>query len=284
MKRINGNLFNQNHHDSSLLIYLKEINKYKLLTEEEEFSLGLRILDGDKRAIDLLVKSNLRFVVSVAKRYDGSELPLCDLINEGNLGLMEAAKRFDVNFGCKFITYAVWYIKQSIQRAIRFDATVKIPNNKLDTIQQINKTIRQLEQELHRQPTTDEISTLLNVDVLRVKDCLAHNKVVVSIDGSNAVSIIKDTLADQDTGVNGQLETKSITAILLHLVYTLPKRQAIIVAYYFGVGYLEPKNLDEIAVIMNLSKERVRQLKDIALRELKRRGVGFLNKLGIYPS
>jgi RNA polymerase primary sigma factor len=284
MKRTQGSSFKQNQKDSSLSIYLKEINKYKLLTAEEEFALGLRILNGDKCAIDQLVKANLRFVVKVARRFDHTDLPLIDLINEGNLGLMEAAKRFDVNFGCKFITYAVWYIKQSLQRAIKLDATVKIPNNKVETIVQISKTVRHLEQQLYRRPTPEEISTSTKIDLSRIKECLTYHKVVLSIDETGPVSEIKDTLADPDADLNGMLENKSITAILLHLLYTLPQRQSKIVAYYYGIGYNEPKNLDEIAIIMDLSKERVRQLKDIALRELKRRGFSFLPKFGIYPS
>jgi len=284
MKRIKVSLFIQNHRDSSLTIYLKEINKYRLLTAQEEVELGLKILDGDRQAAEMLVKANLRFVVSVARKYDYSGLPLSDLINEGNLGLMQAAKRFNVNFGYKFITYAVWYIKQSIQRAVKLNATVKVPNNKLETIKHINKSIRFLEQNLHRKPTTAEISRHLNVREPRIKECISYQKSIVSIDEPGYISSLSATLADSNIGIGGLMDTKSVTTILLHLLNTLPKRQSIVVAYYFGIGNFEPKSLDEIAVIMNLSKERVRQLKDIALRELKRRGVGFLGKFGIYPA
>jgi RNA polymerase primary sigma factor len=277
-------LFFQNHNDSSLFIYLKEINKFKLLSTEDELDLGSRILDGDRRAIDKLIQANLRFVVSVAKKYEQSGLALCDLINEGNKGLIIAANKFDIRFGCKFITYAVWYIKQAMQDAVKKNATIKIPNNKLETIYQINKSISQLEQDLHRKPTTTEISNLLHINEQKVKDCIQYNKVVVSMDGNPTVSSIKHTLADAGSGVELSLDRISTTLILLHLIHTLNKRQAIIIEHFYGIGYPGPKNLDEIAIIMDLSKERVRQLKDIAIKELKRRGVDYLRKFGIFRS
>jgi RNA polymerase primary sigma factor len=274
----------QNHNDSSLFIYLKEINKFKLLSAEDEQDLGSKILDGDRRAVDKLINANLRFVVSVAKKYEHMSLALCDLINEGNKGLIIAANKFDIRFGCKFITYAVWYIKQAMQDAVKKNATIKIPNNKLETIYQINKSIRHLEQELHRKPTATEISNLLQIKEQKVKDCIHYNQIGVSMDATTAVLSIKNTLADVGSGVELSLDKISVTLILLHLIHTLNKRQATIIEHFYGIGYPVDKNLDEIAIIMNLSKERVRQLKDIAIKELKRRGVDYLRKFGIFGS
>jgi RNA polymerase primary sigma factor len=273
---------------ASLDKYLNDISRIKLLSIDDEVLLCSKIRQGDQLAIEKLVKSNLRFVVSVAKQYQHKGLSLGDLINEGNIGLIKSASKFDETKGFRFISFAVYWIKQSVMQAITEQIrTVKLPFNQVYGISKTNKTSSILEQELQRTPTTCEISEYLGIEEWKIKDYYSNAKLSVSLDSMvNAdedkclIDIIKNDCPDPDD----QLVRSSLTDNLLHLLNTLPKREAEIMTLYLGIGEPYALQLEDIAIIYNLSKERVRQIKDKALKELRRRGKPYLSKLGIYNS
>jgi RNA polymerase primary sigma factor len=273
---------------ASLDKYLNDISRIKLLSIDEEVRLCEKIRQGDELAIEKLVKSNLRFVVSVAKQYQHKGLSLGDLINEGNIGLIKAASKFDETKGFRFISFAVYWIKQSVMQAITEQTrTVKLPFNQVYGISKTNKTSSKLEQDLQRTPTVCEISEYLGIEEWKIKDYYNNAKMSVSLDSlvnvdeeRCLIDVIKNDCPDPDD----EMVRGSLTDNLLHLLNTLPKREAEIMTLYLGIGEPYALQLEDIAIIYNLSKERVRQIKDKALKELRRRGKPYLSKLGIYNS
>jgi RNA polymerase primary sigma factor len=270
----------------SLDKYLHDISKIKLLSIDQEVALCQMIKMGEPRAVEKLIEANLRFVVSVAKQYQHKGLSLGDLINEGNIGLIKAASKFDETKGFRFISFAVHWIRQSVMQAVTEQTrTVKLPFNQVYGISKTNKTCSVLEQELQRTPTIKEIAERLGVEDLKIEDYLSNGRLNVSLNSTlNAdkehtlIEILKCDCADTDD----HLIKSSLTENLLQLLNSLPKREAQIMRLYLGIGEPYPLQLEDIAMILRLSKERVRQVKDKAMRELRRRGKPFLSKLGIF--
>jgi RNA polymerase primary sigma factor len=260
--------------DNSLALYLKEISKNKALSLEEEAVLAVKIRKGDKKALEKLVKANLRFVVSVCRNYQNQGLPLSDLINEGNLGLIRAAKRFDEKKNFKFISYAVWWIRQAILQALAEQSRIiKLPLNRVGTIHKIGKTQSKLEQKLRRTPNVEEIAQELNIDECEVQETIKIGNTHMSLDaplqhGEDAKLI--DMLQDS----NGVSPDGGIMEISLHkeidnILDTLSEREKEVVKLYFGIGEDTAHTLEEIGLRFNLTRERVRQIKEKALRRLK---------------
>jgi RNA polymerase primary sigma factor len=270
----------------SLDKYLHDISKIKLLSIDQEVLLCQMIRAGEERAVKKLIESNLRFVVSVAKQYQHKGLSLGDLINEGNIGLIKAASKFDETKGFRFISFAVHWIRQSVMQAVTEQTrTVKLPFNQVYGITRTNRASARLEQELQRSPTITEIAEHLGVEDLKIEDYLTNGRLNISLNSSlNAdeektlMEILKCDCPDTDE----HLIKSSLTENLLQLLNSLPKREAQVMRLYLGIGEHYPLQLDDIALILRLSKERVRQVKDKALKELRRRGKPFLSKLGIF--
>ncbi|HRS54644.1 MAG TPA: RNA polymerase sigma factor RpoD/SigA [Bacteroidales bacterium] len=263
-----------NRETASLDKYLQEIGKVELITAEEEVNLARRIKQGDKAALEKLTKSNLRFVVSVSKQYQNQGLSLPDLINEGNLGLIKAAQRFDETRGFKFISYAVWWIRQSILQALAEQSRiVRLPLNKIGSINKINKAFAKLEQELERDPNIDEIASLLEVSEHEVKESLRNSGRHVSMDAP-LVQDEETTMYDVIGNDNGptpetELIYDSLKTEINRAVSTLTPREADIIKLYFGLNGEHPLTLEEIAEKFNLTRERVRQIKEKAIKRLK---------------
>lgn len=260
--------------ESSLALYLKEISKNKTLTLEEEAVLAVRIRDGDRKALEKLVKANLRFVVSVCRNYQNQGLPLSDLINEGNLGLIRAARRFDEKKNFKFISYAVWWIRQAILQALAEQSRIiKLPLNRVGTIHKIGKTQSKLEQKLRRLPMVEEIAQELQIDEEEVQETIKIGNTHMSLDaplqqGEDAKLI--DMLQDE----NQERPDDSVLDISLQIeidktLDTLSEREKEVVKLYFGIGEDTAHTLEEIGQRFNLTRERVRQIKEKALRRLK---------------
>lgn len=263
-----------NRDTPSLDKYLHEIGKVELITAEEEAELARRIRGGDLDALNKLVKVNLRFVVSVSKQYQNQGLSLPDLINEGNLGLIKAAQRFDETRGFKFISYAVWWIRQSILQALAEQARiVRLPLNKIGSINKINKILAVLEQKFERPPTELEISQALDLtpkDIkLSIKNAVRH----ISMDAPLAKgeeSNMYDVLLSKDTpSPDKQLITDSLRKEIERALNTLTRREADIVRLYYGLNEKYPITLEEIGEAFNLTRERVRQIKEKAIKRLK---------------
>ncbi len=264
-----------NRDELSIDKYLHEISKYELLTVDEEVEYARAIKQGNDEALDKLVKGNLRFVVSVAKQYQNQGLTLSDLINEGNLGLIKAAQRFDESRGFKFISYAVWWIRQSILQALaEHSRIVRLPQNKLSTINKINKAFVNLEQQFEREPQIQEVAESLAISPEDVKQSLLNVKRLISMD-----SKLKD---DDDSGsyydVIENMDTPKPDAGLLHeslskeierVLNTLSLRESEIIKYYYGLLGNKPLTLEEISGIMGLTKERIRQIKERTILKLK---------------
>lgn len=268
---------------ASLDKYLSDIGKIDLLSLEEEIALAKRVREGDDRALDQLVRCNLRFVVSVAKKYQHRGMSLGDLINEGNMGLIKAAQRFNETKGFKFISFAVWWIRQSILQAIS-DQTriVRLPLNQISSITKINKATLSLEQELERLPSLFELSKYLDLDEERISDHLNIARMTVSLDAEVSEDVgccLLDTISDDNPCTDHNLMLDSFYADIRKILHTLPLRERNIITLYFGLNGQEAMVLEEIAIVNGLSKERVRQLKDKALRELRRRSTMFKNKV-----
>ncbi|MFA6402470.1 MAG: RNA polymerase sigma factor RpoD/SigA [Salinivirgaceae bacterium] len=263
-----------NRDTQSLDKYLHEIGKEELLSADEEVDLARRIKKGDSSALDRLIKGNLRFVVSVSKQYQNQGLSLPDLINEGNLGLIKAAQRFDETRGFKFISYAVWWIRQSILQALAEQARiVRLPLNKIGSINKINKTLARLEQEFEREPTAEEIAKMLDIHADDVKKALASSNRHISMDAplqqgedGSMYEVIpnKDGILPDRNLINDSLR-KEIERTLT----TLSQREADILRYYFGLNGTPPHTLEEIGEKFDLTRERVRQIKEKAIRKLK---------------
>jgi RNA polymerase primary sigma factor len=263
-----------NRDSNSLDIYLREINSIKLITAEEEVCLAMRIKKGDTVALNKLIKTNLRFVVSVAKQYQNNGLSLQDLINEGNIGLIKAANKFDETKGFKFISYAVWWIRQSMKHAIEEHARmVRIPRNKIELLYKINKATAQLEYELERNPSIEEISVVLNIPDYEIKEMLNNKEKHVSMDAplnfdeeNNMYSSFcnEDSISPDSFLIYNSLQ-KDIALSLLKL----STREVEVVKLSFGLDGKTPLNLEEIGEILGLGFERVRQIRRTALRRLK---------------
>ncbi len=263
-----------NRETASLDKYLQEIGKVDLITADMEVELAQRIKMGDQVALEKLTKANLRFVVSVAKQYQNQGLTLPDLINEGNLGLIKAAKRFDETRGFKFISYAVWWIRQSILQALAEQSRiVRLPLNKIGSINKINKTFARLEQENERPPSADEIAKELEMTVSEVKESMKISGRHVSMDaplieGEN--SNLYDVLnSGESPNPDKSLLHESLKIEILRALETLTPREADVLKLYFGLGDANPMTLEEIGETFDLTRERVRQIKEKAIRRLK---------------
>jgi len=263
-----------NRETASLDKYLQEIGRVDLITAEEEVSLAQKIKQGDQRALEKLTKANLRFVVSVAKQYQNQGLSLPDLINEGNLGLIKAAQRFDETRGFKFISYAVWWIRQSILQALAEQSRiVRLPLNKIGAINKINKTYNALEQEFERAPNPDEIATKLDITEKEVKDSMKNAGRHVSMDApliqdedTNMYDVIREN--DTPTPETGLLYD-SLRKEITRAISTLTPREADVIKLYYGLDGAHPMTLEEIGEKFDLTRERVRQIKEKAIRRLK---------------
>jgi len=260
--------------EGSLALYLREIGRNKSLTLEEEAKLAVRIRKGDKKALEKLVNANLRFVVSVARNYQNQGLPLSDLINEGNLGLIRAAKRFDEKKNFKFISYAVWWIRQAILQALAEQSRIiKLPLNRVGTIHKIGKMQSRLEQKYRRLPNVEELAAELNIDVAEVQDTLKIGNSHMSLDAPlqhGEDSRLMDVLQDEDQELpdNGLMEV-SLQEEITKTLDTLSEREKEVVRLYFGIGEETSHTLEEIGQRFNLTRERARQIKEKALRRLK---------------
>jgi RNA polymerase primary sigma factor len=263
-----------NRETASLDKYLQEIGKVELITADEEVSLAQRIKQGDQAALEKLTKANLRFVVSVSKQYQNQGLSLPDLINEGNLGLIKAAQRFDETRGFKFISYAVWWIRQSILQALAEQSRiVRLPLNKIGSINKINKAYAQLEQQFEREPNADEIAALLEISENEVKESLKNSGRHVSMDAplvQDEDNTMYDVLkSEENTTPDTGLLYESLRKEIERAVSTLTQREADVIRLYFGLNGSHPMTLEEIGEKFDLTRERVRQIKEKAIRRLK---------------
>lgn len=263
-----------NRETVSLDKYLHEIGKVDLLTTEEEVNLARRSKEGDKEALDQLVKANLRFVVSVSKQYQNQGLSLPDLINEGNLGLIKAAQRFDETRGFKFISYAVWWIRQAILQALAEQARiVKLPLNKIGSINKVNRAFTELEQRFEREPSVDELSEVLELAPNDIKEALKSSSRHVSMDApltQDEDSNLYDVLLTNETpSPDRGLLNDSLRKEIERALATLTIREAAIIRLYFGLNGKHPHTLEEIGEELDLTRERVRQIKEKAIKRLK---------------
>lgn len=252
--------------------YLSEIGKSDMLSSEQEADLARKIREGDLDALETLVNSNLRFVVSVAKQYQNQGLPLSDLINEGNLGLIRAAKKFDETKGFKFISYAVWWIRQAIMQAIiEQSRIIRVPINKVGTFTKINKAFQAFEQEYQREPSIDELAEHVGMSKEDINDYFKNNVPTLSTDARFAEgSSLAETLANsEDMSPEQSLIKKSAEAELFSMLEHLNDREIQIITSYFGLNGHEPKTLEEIGQQFGLTRERVRQIKERAMQKLK---------------
>ena len=264
-----------NRESQSLEKYLQEIGKVDLLTPEEEVDLAKKIKQGDQIALEKLTKANLRFVVSVAKQYQNQGLSLSDLINEGNLGLIKAAQRFDETRGFKFISYAVWWIRQSILQALAEQSRiVRLPLNKVGSLNKINKAFSELEQEYEREPSSDELAEMLEIPTEEVETTLGVAARHVSMDApfvEGEDNSLLDVLENNATpGTDQALEYKeSLRREIDRSLSTLTDRQCDVIKLYFGIGVEHPMSLEDIGERFGLTRERVRQIKDKAINKLR---------------
>jgi RNA polymerase primary sigma factor len=265
-----------NRETASLDKYLLEISRVDLITAEEEVELSRRIKMGDQRALERLTKANLRFVVSVAKQYQNQGLTLPDLINEGNVGLIKAAQRFDETRGFKFISYAVWWIRQSILQALAEQARiVRLPLNKIGSISKINRMFSELEQKLERPPSADELAVELEVSVDEVKQALASSGRHMSMDaplieGDESSSSMYDVIQnDSLPSPEKELLSDSLKKEINRSLTTLTPREATVVKLFYGLDNHTQMSLDEIGKRFDLTRERVRQIKEKAVRRLR---------------
>ncbi len=264
-----------NRESQSLEKYLQEIGKVELISSEEEVRLATLIRQGDQKALDRLTKANLRFVVSVAKQYQNQGLSLPDLINEGNLGLIKAAQRFDETRGFKFISYAVWWIRQSILQALAEQSRiVRLPLNKVGLTNRIQKAFSQLEQQFEREPSPEELAEMLEMDLDEVSASLSISSRHVSMDtpisegeDGTLLDVLENPNAEK---TDGDLDhTQSLKTEIDRSLKTLTERQKEVICYFFGIGVDHPMSLEDIGERFNLTRERVRQIKDKAITKLR---------------
>ena len=262
-----------NRESASLDKYLQEIGREELITVEEEVELAQKIRQGDKRALEKLTRANLRFVVSVAKQYQNQGLSLPDLINEGNLGLIKAAQKFDETRGFKFISYAVWWIRQSILQALAEQSRiVRLPLNQVGSLNKINKAQGKFEQEHGRLPTSEELSEILDLPKEKIADTIRVSGRHVSLDApfvegedNNLLDVLEN---EESPAASKGLVSESLNKEIERALSTLTPRERDIVKYFFGIGCQE-MTLEEIGEKFNLTRERVRQIKEKAIRRLK---------------
>lgn len=263
-----------NRESKSLDKYLQDISKIELITAEEEVQLAQRIKQGDQLALEKLTKANLRFVVSVAKQYQNQGLTLPDLINEGNLGLVKAAQRFDETRGFKFISYAVWWIRQSILQALAEQSrVVRLPLNKIGSINKINKTFSYLEQANERPPSAEEIAKELDMTINEVRQSLKNSGRHVSMDAplkegedSNLYDVLR---ASESPRPDQELLEESLRTEINRVLSTLNPREADVVRLYYGIGNQPSMTLEEISEEFDLTRERVRQIREKAMKKLR---------------
>ena len=258
---------------ASLDKYLQEIGREELLSVDEEVELAQRIRQGDDRALNRLVCANLRFVVSVAKQYQNQGLSLPDLINEGNVGLIKAAQKFDETRGFKFISYAVWWIRQSILQALAEQSRiVRLPLNQVGSLNKINKAISKFEQDFQRRPSAEELSKMLDIDVEKISESVSVNGRHTSLDAPFSDSednSLMDVLTDADApNTDSSLNQESLSVEVDRALSQLSPRERDILKMFFGIGCQE-MTLEEIALKFDLTRERVRQIKEKAIRRLK---------------
>lgn len=270
-----------NRETLSLDKYLHEIGKVPLITSDEEVELAKRIRKGDKDALEKLIKANLRFVVSVAKQYQNQGLSLPDLINEGNLGLIKAAQRYDETRGFKFISYGVWWIRQSILQALAEQSRiVRLPLNKIGSITRINKTFSRLEQEFQREPTPEEVAFLLETSSDLVEDALKVSSHHISMDApihEEETNNLYDILLNEDSlSPDNRLMYSSLCVEIERTLSTLTEREADVIRYYFGLSGCRQHTLEEIGDEFGLTRERVRQIKEKTIKKMRNQ---FRNKL-----
>jgi RNA polymerase primary sigma factor len=262
-----------NRESQSLEKYLHEIGKVDLITAQEEVILAQKIREGDQAALERLTKTNLRFVVSVAKQYQNQGLTLGDLINEGNLGLIKAAKRFDETKGFKFISYAVWWIRQSILSAIAEQSRiVRLPLNQVGSLSKIHKSASKLEQQFERQPTPEELAEDLESTVEKISDSLSNSGRHVSVDApfiAGEENTLLDVLQSSDAGTDNDLMIDSLSQEIKRSLSILAERDREVIMLFFGLGSNSAHSLEEIGEKFNLTRERVRQIKDKALMRLR---------------
>jgi RNA polymerase primary sigma factor len=264
-----------NRESQSLEKYLQEIGKVELITPEEEVKLAIRIKQGDQKALDKLTKANLRFVVSVAKQYQNQGLTLPDLINEGNLGLIKAAQRFDETRGFKFISYAVWWIRQSILQALAEQSRiVRLPLNKVGLTNRIAKAYSLLEQQFEREPSAEELAELLELDIEEVSSTLGIGGRHISVDtplsegeDNTLIDVMENPNADRaETNIE---HNESLKVDIDRSLKTLTERQKEVICFFFGIGVDHPMSLEDIGDRFSLTRERVRQIKDKAITKLR---------------
>lgn len=265
-----------NRENKSLDLYFQEIGKVDLLTAEQEVDLAVKIRNGDIDAQNKLVRANLRFVVSVAKMYQNQGLSLGDLINEGNIGLVKAAQRFDETRGFKFISYAVWWVRQGIMSAIADQSrVVRLPLNRVGNLTKLGKVYRELEQEFERKPTTDELAKILEISSDEVAYILQISSRQVSVDapisnGDESKSTLMDVLHNQEQSMpDTELMQDSLKNEVADILSTLDEREAEVIRLSFGIGSNQKATLEEIGERFNLTRERIRQIKENALRKLR---------------
>ena len=264
-----------NRESQSLERYLQEIGKVQLLTIDEEVDLAIKIKQGDQDALERLTKANLRFVVSVSKQYQNQGLSLSDLINEGNLGLIKAAQRFDETRGFKFISYAVWWIRQSILQALAEQSRIiRLPLNKVGSLNKINKAFSLLEQQFEREPSAAELANELEIDSKEVSSTLKVAARHVSISApfqKGETSSLLDVLSDKAShSTDRELSyNQSLSNEIERSLSSLPNRQKEVVKLYFGIGLEQPMSLEDIGLQFSLTRERVRQIKDKAIHKLR---------------
>jgi len=263
-----------NRDTPSLDKYLQEIGRVDLISPEEEVILARKIKTGDSEALGKLVKANLRFVVSVAKQYQNQGMGLPDLINEGNLGLMKAAQRFDETRGFKFISYAVWWIRQAILQSLAEQARiVRLPVNKIGSINRINRAFARLEQEFEREPSSQEIADMLEMIPEDVKESLKTNGRTISMDApisSEEENTMYDVMQNPDTpSPDRKLINESLAWEIERALTSLSPREAKVLKLYFGLGMKHPFTLEEIGEELNLTRERVRQIKEKAIKRIQ---------------
>ncbi len=263
-----------NRESQSLDKYLQEIGKVDLITSDEEVKLAQRIREGDQMALEKMTKANLRFVVSVAKQYQNNGLTLGDLINEGNVGLIKAAKRFDEKRGFKFISYAVWWIRQSIMQALAEQSRiVRLPLNRVGSLNKITKTFSDLEQKFQREPAPEELAEVLNVTTAEVVDTLkiggrhvSMNAPFVQGEENSLLDVLEN---DSEETPDSGLMVDSLRREVQRTLSTLTQRESDVLAFYFGLNGEHAMTLEEIGEKFNLTRERVRQIKEKATRRLR---------------
>lgn len=268
---------NDNATEDAMQQYFKNISAYKPYTHEEEMELGYKIQQGDKEALKKLILANLKFVVSIANKYKTQDVPLLDLINQGNIGLLEAAKRYDPSKGTKFITYAVWWIKQAIVQALNEQgSTVKMPVKHTTYLYKINSATEKLTKELGRAPSVEEISKATDIPAEEIEEVLMASKSYLSLDnyiGNDEDKTFLDSIEDEDSNVEKVIIAKALKSSIDEIISSLDPREAEIIIKRYGFDGGQPQTLEELGESMGVSRERVRQLENRALEKLKKKAL-----------